>query len=188
MSWKECPNFPRRNQVPPPRLHQVLIQLRRYHRRPILRQRVHSKFSFLVHLVVNLQRDEIFAPPSQSVPDWGRVLTVAPFLRPAAFGPTSEQIRAYDPAPVLLSHIELGHEFLQQLNSFSDDFQEITQQAIAERSFSIKMMEYTGLGVSGVQVAWLVRSGTLLSSKLAALPARRNFDPIGILDMDKQGR
>jgi hypothetical protein len=34
------------------------------------------------------------------------------------------------------------------------------------------MMEYTGLGVSGVFVAWLVRrSGTLLAGMLAALSA-----------------
>ncbi len=133
-------------------------------------------------------RDLSRSPHSQSVPDWSRVLEVAPFLRPAAFGTTSEQIRVYAPAPVLLSHIELGHEFLQQLNSFSDALEETTQQTIGERSFFIKMMEYTGLGFSGVLVAWLVRSGTLLASMLAVLPAWRNFDPIAILDMDQKSR
>ncbi|WP_342347575.1 cadherin domain-containing protein [uncultured Nitrospira sp.] len=133
-------------------------------------------------------RDLSRSPHSQSVPDWNRVLEVAPFLRPAAFGTTSDQIRAYAPTPVLLSHIELGHEFLQQLNSFSDALEETTLQTIEERSFFTKMMEYTGLGFSGVLVAWLVRGGTLLASMLATLPAWRSFDPIAILDMDQKCR
>ncbi|WNM63856.1 DUF4347 domain-containing protein [Candidatus Nitrospira neomarina] len=135
-----------------------------------------------------LGRDLSRRPGPQPVRDWSRVLDVAPFLRPAVSGTTTEQIRSYAPAPVLISHIELGREFLQQLNAFSQDLQETTQQAIDERSFFITMMEYTGLGVSGVLLAWLVRSGTLLASVLASLPAWRNFDPIAILDMDKQGR
>ncbi len=133
-------------------------------------------------------RDLSRHPHLHSIPDWNRVLEVAPFLRPAAFGITSEQIRAYAPAPVLLSSIELSQEFLQQLNSFSDDLEETTQQTIDERSFFIKMMEYTGLGVSGVLLAWLVRSGTLMASMLAALPTWRSFDPIAILDMDQKSR
>ncbi|MDT3778358.1 DUF4347 domain-containing protein [Nitrospira sp. MA-1] len=133
-------------------------------------------------------RDLSRHPHLQPAPDWNRVLEIAPFLRPAAFETTSEQILSYAPAPVLLSHIELGHEFLQQLNAFSDQLAETTQQTIDERSLFVKMMEYTGLGVSGVLVAWLVRSGTLVASMLAALPAWRSFDPIAILDMDKQGR
>ena len=133
-------------------------------------------------------RDLSRHPELQSVPDWNRVLEVAPFLRPGSFGTTSEQIRAYAPAPVLLSSIELSQEFLQQLNSFADDLEETTQQTIDERSFFIRMMEYTGLGVSGVLLAWLVRSGTLLASLLATLPAWRNFDPIAILDMDQKSQ
>lgn len=89
---------------------------------------------------------------------------------------------------MLLSSIELSQEFLQQLNSFADDLEETTQQTIDERSFFIRMMEYTGLGVSGVLLAWLVRSGTLLASLLATLPAWRNFDPIAILDMDQKSQ
>jgi cadherin domain-containing protein/Big-like domain-containing protein len=133
-------------------------------------------------------RDLSSGPDSQLPRDWSRVLEVAPFLRAGESGTTSEQIRAYAPAPVLFSGIELGQEFLQQLNAFSDQLAEATQQTINERSFFVKMMEFTGLGVSGVLVAWLVRSGTLLASVLASLPAWRNFDPIAILDMDKQGR
>jgi cadherin domain-containing protein/cadherin-like protein len=133
-------------------------------------------------------RDLTRNPEPQSVHDWNRVLEVAPFLRPGAFGTTSDQIRAYAPAPVLLSSIELSRDFLQQLNSFADDLKETTQQTIDERSFFIKMMEYTGLGVSGILLAWLVRSGTLVASVLATLPAWRNFDPIAILDMDQKSR
>ncbi|HNP28746.1 MAG TPA: cadherin repeat domain-containing protein, partial [Nitrospirales bacterium] len=133
-------------------------------------------------------RDLSRGPGPQSARDWSRVLEVAPFLRPDASGTTSEQIRAYAPAPVLLSSIELGQEFLQQLNAFSDELTETTQQTLGERSLFINMMEYTGVGVSGVIVAWLLRSGTLLASLLAALPAWRSVDPIAILDMDKQGR
>ncbi|HSF11045.1 MAG TPA: DUF4347 domain-containing protein [Nitrospirales bacterium] len=133
-------------------------------------------------------RDLTRHPDPQLVPDWNRVLEVAPFLRPGTFGTTSEQIRAYTPAPVLLSSIELSQEFLKQLNSFADDLKETTQQTIDERSFFIKMMEYAGVGISGVLLAWLVRSGTLLASVLAMLPAWRNFDPIAILDMDQESR
>lgn len=89
---------------------------------------------------------------------------------------------------MLLSSIALSQEFLQQLNSFADDLKETTQQTIDERSFFIKMMEYAGVGISGVLLAWLVRSGTLLASVLATLPAWRNFDPIAILDMDQKSR
>ncbi|HNP31446.1 MAG TPA: hypothetical protein PKK23_20530, partial [Nitrospirales bacterium] len=133
-------------------------------------------------------RDLSRGPGPQSARDWSRVLEVAPFLRPDASGTTSEQIRAYAPAPVLLSSIELGQEFLQQLNAFSDELVETTQQTLADRSVFITMLEYTGVGISGVIVAWLLRSGTLLASLLAALPAWRSVDPIAILDMDDQGR
>jgi hypothetical protein len=122
------------------------------------------------------------------VPDWSKVLDVPPFLRSASYGTTSEQLRAYSPVPVVLTHIELGREFFQRLNSFSDDLSKATKDTIEERSLWVKLMEYTGLGMSGILLAWLVRSGTLLASVLAALPAWRNFDPIAILDMGKKDR
>jgi hypothetical protein len=123
-----------------------------------------------------------------SVPDWSHVLGLPSFLRPASYGTTSEQIRSFYLDPLLISNIKLGQEFLQQLNAFSDDLEETTQQTIEERSFFVKTMKVAGLGFSTALVAWLVRGGALLTSMLASMPAWRNVDPIAILDMNKKSR
>ncbi|MDH5296847.1 MAG: tandem-95 repeat protein, partial [Nitrospirota bacterium] len=127
-------------------------------------------------------------PSPHSVSDWSNVLDLPPFLRPESYGTTSEQIRSFSPDPLLLSNIKLGHEFLQQLNSFSNDLEETTQHMIEERSFFVKTMKVAGLGFSTAIVGWLVRSGTLLTSLLASMPAWQNFDPVAILNMDKKSR
>jgi hypothetical protein len=123
-----------------------------------------------------------------SVPDWSNVLDLPPFLRPESYGTTSEQIRSFSPDPLLLSNMALGVEFLQKLNSFSDDLEETTRQTIEERSFFVKTMKVAGLGFSAALVAWLVRGGALLTSLLASMPAWRNIDPISILNMNQKSR
>jgi len=116
------------------------------------------------------------------------VLDLSPFLRPASYGTTTEQIRSFSPDPLLLSNMSLGVEFLQQLNDFTDDLEETTRQTIEERSFFVNTMKVAGLGFSAAMVAWLVRGGALLTSLLASMPAWRNIDPISILDMNQKSR
>jgi len=145
-------------------------------------------FSDTLSIQSTTGRELSHTPSLHSVPDWSNVLDLPTFLRPASHETTSEQIRSFYPDSLLISNMELGHEFLQQLNSFSDDLEEATQQTIEERSFFVKTMKVAGLGFSAAIVAWLMRGGALLTSMLAAMPAWRNIDPIAILDMNKKSR
>jgi hypothetical protein len=145
-------------------------------------------FSDTLSLQSTTGREIPRGPSPHSVPDWSNVLELPVFLRPASYGTTTEQLRSFYPDSLMISSMELGDEFLQQLNSFSDNLEETAQKTIEERSFFIKTMKFAGLGLSAAMIGWLLRSGTLLASLLASLPAWRNFDPIAILNMDKKSR
>lgn len=86
------------------------------------------------------------------------------------------------------SIVEIGAEFLQQLNTSSEEVELTMKQTIEDRSFISNLLNSTGLVLSTAMLAWLARGGTLLAWFLASLPAWQNFDPIPILDMDKHGR
>ena len=116
------------------------------------------------------------------------VLSLPPFLRPASWATTSEQIRAYYPDPLDIAKTKLPPEFLQQLNSFSDELGKTLDGQVRERSLFVNMVKGTGLALSAGFVAWLVRSGTLVAWFLASLPAWRYFDPVPILGMNKKDK
>ena len=116
----------------------------------------------------------------------GDVLDLSPFLRPASWATTADQIRAYYGDPLDMTKTELSPEFLQQLNRFSDELGQVMDDQAEKRSLFADMMKGAGLTLSAGFVAWLVRGGTLLAGLMASLPAWRHFDPVPILGMTKQ--
>ena len=116
----------------------------------------------------------------------GDVLDLPPFLRPASWATTSEQIRAYYSDPLDIATMQLSVEFSQELNRFSENLEETMNDQVEERSLFVNMIKSTGLALSAGIVAWLVRGGALLAWFMASLPAWRNFDPVPILNMDKK--
>jgi hypothetical protein len=50
------------------------------------------------------------------------------------------------------------------------------------------LMKGTGLTLSAGFVAWMVRGGALVAGLMASLPAWRHFDPVPILNMNKQAK
>ncbi len=125
--------------------------------------------------------------PNEGGRDVVNVLDLPPLLRPGAWATTSDQIRSYYASPVDMTKTELPTEFLQQLNTFSDELEENLQEETGARSMLVNMVKSTGLALSTGLVAWMVRGGTLLTGLMAvALPAWRQFDPVPILGMDKK--
>jgi VCBS repeat-containing protein len=116
------------------------------------------------------------------------VLDLPPLLRPASWATTSDQIRAYYSDPVDMTKTELSSEFLQQLNKFSDELGETMQEQGDKHSRFTDLMKGASLTLSAGFVAWLVRGGALLAGFMAVLPAWRHFDPVPILNMNKQDK
>ena len=118
----------------------------------------------------------------------GDVLDLPPFLRPASWATTADQIRAYYGDPLDMTKTELSPEFLQQLNRFSDELGQTMEEQAGGLSLFVDMVKGTALAFSAGFVAWLVRGGTLLAGLLASLPAWRYFDPVPILGMTKHDK
>ncbi len=126
--------------------------------------------------------------PLASNPEWGAVLGLPPFLRPASWGTTTDQIRAYYSDPLDMTKTELSPAFLHQLNRFSQDLGQSMQEQVDERSWFVKAIKSTGLTLSAALLAWLARGGALIPWLLSSLPAWRHFDPIPILGMDQKAK
>jgi hypothetical protein len=118
----------------------------------------------------------------------GDVLELPPFLRPASWATTADQIRAYYGDPLDMTKTELSPEFLQQLNTFYDELGQTMDDQAEKRSLFADIMKGLGLTLSTGIVAWLVRGGTLLAGLMASLPAWRHFDPVPILGMNKKDK
>ena len=93
----------------------------------------------------------------------GDVLDLPPFLRPASWATTADQIRAYYGDPLDMTKTELSSEFLQQLNRFSDELGQTMEEQAEERSLFVNMLKSSGLALSAGLLAWLVRGGTLVA-------------------------
>jgi hypothetical protein len=118
----------------------------------------------------------------------GDVLDLPPFLRPASWATTADQIRAYYGDPLDMTKTELSPEFLQQLNRFSDELGQAMEEEAGGLSLFVDTLKGTALAFSAGFVAWLLRGGTLLAGLLATLPAWRHFDPVPILNMNKKDK
>ena len=116
------------------------------------------------------------------------VLDLPPLMRPASWAITADQIRSYYPDPLTLGKTELSVEFLQQLNAFSEELQQTMTDQTEERSLFVNMMESTGLVLSAGLAAWILRGGAVLAWFMASLPMWRHFDPVPILNMDREER
>jgi len=108
----------------------------------------------------------VSGPYSWAARDWSNGADLPLFLHSAAYGTTSEQIRFYYPASMNTSTVELGSEFLQQLNAFSDDLAQTMEQTIVDRPFIPNLLKSTGLVLSTVILAWLARG-----SKFSGFPS-----------------
>ena len=131
-----------------------------------------------------LEEEEMTEPSHEVI----NVMDLPPLLRPASWGTTTDQIRAYYPDPREMMQAELSPEILQQLNQFSDELGQTMEDQVGERSWFVKAFQGAGLTVSTGVLAWMVRGGAFVTSLLASLPAWRQFDPVPILNMDKKAK
>ncbi len=124
---------------------------------------------------------------SASASEWGEVLELPPVLRPKAWLITADQLRAYYTDPVDMTRAEWSTDFLAQLNTFSEEFEENIQEETEVRSTFVNMVKSAGFMLSTGLVAWMIRGGTLLAWLMAAIiPSWRYFDPVPVLGMDKK--
>ncbi len=108
--------------------------------------------------------------------------------RPASWGTTRDQIRAYYSDPLDLAKTTISPEFFQQLNRFSDELKDVMNDEVENRSLFVDMVKGAGLAISAGLVAWFIRGGTLLLWFLSLLPAWRYLDPIPILGMNTKDK
>lgn len=88
---------------------------------------------------------------------------------------TREQTPGEVPAP------PLSEAFRKTLSYLENDLRQVTDMVESRQQFLIRAANMGGFALTAGVVTWLLRSGLLLASLVATLPAWRHFDPLPVV-------
>ena len=77
---------------------------------------------------------------------------------------------------------------LQKLDAMAASLEQAFSADERRRTLVARVTAVTGVALSAGFVVWILRSGTLLASCLASLPAWRRVDPLPVLSLNKRER
>jgi hypothetical protein len=75
----------------------------------------------------------------------------------------------------------LSEAFRTSLGVVEEDLRRATDMSESSLKFAVGMTNLGGVSLTAGVIAWLLRSGALLASLAATLPAWRHFDPLPVV-------
>jgi hypothetical protein len=89
--------------------------------------------------------------------------------------------RAFVGQTVEKESVLLSEAFRRSLGIVEEDLRRATDMSESNLKFAVGVTNLGGVSLTAGVIAWLLRSGALLASLAATLPAWRHFDPLPVV-------
>ncbi len=101
-------------------------------------------------------------------------------VTPFVYQTGDEVRRTFSGTALENTQVPLSEEFRRALSIVEDDLRRSTDSADRHSNLVIGVTNLGGMTLTAGFIAWLLRSGTLLASLAATMPAWRHFDPLPV--------
>ncbi|TKB70766.1 MAG: DUF4347 domain-containing protein [Nitrospira sp.] len=102
-------------------------------------------------------------------------------VAPRMYQADKEVPRAFDGQTLEKTSTGLSEAFRQSLGVVEEDLRRATDMSESSLKFAVGVTNLGGVSLTAGVIAWLLRSGALLASLAATLPAWRHFDPLPVV-------
>ncbi|MGQ0667284.1 MAG: DUF4347 domain-containing protein [Nitrospiraceae bacterium] len=100
---------------------------------------------------------------------------------PLTYQADEEVRRAFGGQTLEKAPAPLSWAFRKTLNTLEEDLRRATDTSERNRQFVVGVTNMGGISLTAGVITWLLRSGSLLASLTATLPAWRHFDPLPVV-------
>lgn len=102
-------------------------------------------------------------------------------VAPRMYQADKEVPRAFGGQALEKTSTGLSEAFRQSLGVVEEDLRRATDMSESSLKFAVGVTNLGGVSLTAGVIAWLLRSGALLASLAATLPAWRHFDPLPVV-------
>lgn len=102
-------------------------------------------------------------------------------VAPRMYQADKQVSRAFGGETLEKGQTQLSEAFRQSLGNLEEDLRRATDMSENNLKFAVGVTNLGGVSLTAGVIAWLLRSGALLASLAATLPAWRHFDPLPVV-------
>jgi hypothetical protein len=102
-------------------------------------------------------------------------------VAPRMYQADKQVSRAFGGETLEKAQTRLSEAFRQSLGTLEEDLRRATDMSENNLKFAVGVTNLGGVSLTAGVIAWLLRSGALLASLAATLPAWRHFDPLPVV-------